>query len=85
MLGASLRLEAKPQKYPTGGKVVAWERGLLGKFSYGDFDSIILHRFQLIVPSSNLCKCQKTTTPVGEMVMGKSLVFPSKRQATYSS
>jgi len=45
MLGASLRLEAKPQKYPTGGNVVAWERGLLDKFSHGDFESIILHRF----------------------------------------
>ena len=44
-LGASLRAEAKPQKYPIGGKVIAWETGLLGKFSRGDFDSIILHRF----------------------------------------
>jgi hypothetical protein len=45
LLGADLRLEAKPQKYPTGGKVMAWETGLLGKFSHGDFDSIVLHRF----------------------------------------
>ena len=44
-LGASLRLEAKPQKYPVGGKVIAWETGLLVKFPRGDFDSIILHRF----------------------------------------
>jgi SAM-dependent methyltransferase len=44
-LAASLRLEAKPHKYPVGGKVIAWETGLLGKFSHGDFDSIILHRF----------------------------------------
>jgi len=45
VLGASLRLEAKPQKYPVGGTVIAWETGLLGKFSRGDFGSIILHRF----------------------------------------
>jgi len=45
VLGASLRVEAKPQKYPIGGTVIAWERGLLGKFSEGDFESIILHRF----------------------------------------
>jgi len=45
LFGARLRLEAKPQKYPIGGKVVAWERGLLRKFSHGDFGSIILHRF----------------------------------------
>lgn len=45
LFDASLRLEAKPQKYPIGGKVIAWKRGLLGKFSHGDFDSIILHRF----------------------------------------
>jgi hypothetical protein len=45
LFGADLRLEAKPQKYLTGGKVIAWETGLLGKFSHGDYDSIILHRF----------------------------------------
>jgi hypothetical protein len=45
LLGASLRVEAKPQKYPIGGTVIAWEKGLLGKFSEGDFESIILHRF----------------------------------------
>jgi hypothetical protein len=45
LFGASLRVEAKPQKYPVGGKVIAWEKGLLRKFSHGDFDSIILHRF----------------------------------------
>jgi len=45
LLGAGLRLEAKPQKYPIGGKVIAWETGLLRKFSHGDFDTIILHRF----------------------------------------
>jgi hypothetical protein len=45
LFGAGLRLEAKPQKYPIGRKVVAWERGLLRKFSHGDFGSIILHRF----------------------------------------
>ena len=42
---ARMRLEAKPQKYPVGGNVIAWETGSLGKFSHGDFDSIILHRF----------------------------------------
>jgi hypothetical protein len=45
LFGATLRLEAKPQKYPIGGKVIAWEIGLLGKFSHGDFESIVLHRF----------------------------------------
>jgi len=45
ILGACLRVEAKPQKYPVGGGVIAWERGLLSKFSDGDFDSIVLHRF----------------------------------------
>jgi hypothetical protein len=45
LFGASLRVEAKPHEYPVGGKVIAWETGLLGKFSHGDFDSIILHRF----------------------------------------
>jgi hypothetical protein len=45
LFGAALRMEAKSQKYPIGGKVIAWETGLLGKFSHGDFDSIILHRF----------------------------------------
>jgi len=44
-LGARLRVEAKPRKYATGGNVIAWESGLLGKFNPGDFDSIILHRF----------------------------------------
>jgi len=43
--GAALRLEAKPEKYPIGGKVIAWETGLLSKFSPGDFDSIVFHRF----------------------------------------
>ena len=43
--GADLRVEAKPQKYPIGGNVIAWETGLLGKFSHGDFESILLHRF----------------------------------------
>ena len=45
MLGAALRIEAKPQKYSTGGNVLPWEAGLLGKFKAGDFDSILLHRF----------------------------------------
>ena len=45
LFNARMRLEAKPQKYHIGGKVIAWETGLLGKFSHGDFDSIILHRF----------------------------------------
>ncbi len=45
VLGASLRVEAKPHKYPTGGSVLAWERGLLSRFREGEFDSIILHRF----------------------------------------
>jgi len=45
LFGAGLRVEAKPQKYPTGGKVIAWEKGMLRKFAQGDFDSIILHRF----------------------------------------
>lgn len=45
LFGAGLRVEAKPQKYPIGGKVVAWEKGMLGKFANGDFNSIILHRF----------------------------------------
>ena len=42
---ADLKLEAKPLKYAIGGNVLAWERGLLHKFSHGDFESIILHRF----------------------------------------
>jgi len=45
LFGAGLRLEAKPQKYPIGGGVVAWETGMLGIFANGYFDSIILHRF----------------------------------------
>jgi len=45
IFGAKLRLEAKPQKYPIGGEVIAWETGALAKFSNGDFDSILLHRF----------------------------------------
>jgi len=45
VLGASLRVEAKPHKYPTGGNVLAWERGLLSRFREGEFDSVILHRF----------------------------------------
>jgi len=45
VLGPDLRLEAKPQKYPIGGRVIAWEEGLLREFYHGDFDSIILHRF----------------------------------------
>ena len=45
LLGADLRVEAKPRKYPVGGNVIAWERGLLSKFSQGQFNSIILHRF----------------------------------------
>jgi hypothetical protein len=45
MLGAALRLEAKPQKYAVDGKVIAWERGLLSKFTHGEFDTIVLHRF----------------------------------------
>jgi hypothetical protein len=44
-LNAHLRMEAKPLKYPTGGNVIAWKRGLLETFSHGDFDSIVLHRF----------------------------------------
>jgi len=45
VLGETLRVEAKPHKYPTGGKVIAWERQLLDRFVKGDFDSILLHRF----------------------------------------
>ena len=44
-LGAALRVEAKPQKYLTGGNVIPWKAGLLRKFATGDFDSILLHRF----------------------------------------
>ena len=42
---AVLRVEAKPQKYPTGGNIIPWTTGLLDKFTTGDFDSILLHRF----------------------------------------
>ena len=45
ILGAVLRIEAKPGKYTTGGIVRPWETGLLAKFSVDDFDSVILHRF----------------------------------------
>ena len=45
LFSANLRVEAKPSKYPVGGNVIAWEKGLLRKFSGGDFDSIIFHRF----------------------------------------
>ena len=45
VLGETLRVEAKPHKYPTGSNVIAWERRLLGRFVKGDFDSILLHRF----------------------------------------
>jgi SAM-dependent methyltransferase len=45
MLGAALRVEAKPQKYPPGGNVIAWQTELLRKFPTGTFDSVILHRF----------------------------------------
>jgi len=45
LFGADLRLEAKPQKYPIGGKVIAWQTGMLRKLSHGDFDSIVFHRF----------------------------------------
>ena len=45
IFGAALRVEAKPQKYPPCGKVIAWETELLHKFATGTFDSIILHRF----------------------------------------
>jgi len=38
-------VEAKPQKYPPTGNVIAWEPKLLHKFATGAFDSIILHRF----------------------------------------
>jgi len=41
----ALRIEAKPNKYPTGNSPIAWERGLLAKFKEGDFRSIVLHRF----------------------------------------
>jgi hypothetical protein len=41
----AVRVEAKPAKYPTGANPIPWERGLLGKFSAGSFDSIVLHRF----------------------------------------
>jgi len=44
LFGANLRVEVKPTKYPVGGNVIAWEKGLLGKFSKGDFDSILFHR-----------------------------------------
>jgi len=45
MLGAAVRVEAKPQKYPPAGNVIAWETETLHKFATGTFDSIILHRF----------------------------------------
>jgi hypothetical protein len=41
----ALRVEAKPGKYPTGTNLLPWESGLLTKFSEGDFNSIVLHRF----------------------------------------
>lgn len=45
VLGESLRVEAKPHKYPTNENAIAWEKRLLSRFVEGDFDSIILHRF----------------------------------------
>ena len=45
ILGATLRVEAKPQEYPTGGNVIAWKTGLLNEFTDGVFHTIILHRF----------------------------------------
>jgi len=45
ILGAILRIEVKPGKYPTGGAVLRWEPGILENFYMGDFDSVILHRF----------------------------------------
>jgi len=45
VLGETLRAEAKPHKYPTGGNVMAWEKRLLDRYVKGHFDSILLHRF----------------------------------------
>jgi hypothetical protein len=45
LFGETLRAEAKPHKYPTGGSVIPWERQLLGGFAKGEFDSTVLHRF----------------------------------------
>jgi hypothetical protein len=45
VLGASIRVEAKPHKYPIGGNVLAWEKNLLDRFDEGEFNSIVLHRF----------------------------------------
>ena len=45
VLKDSLRVEAKPSKYPTGKNPIPWESGLLTRFNEGDFESIVLHRF----------------------------------------
>jgi hypothetical protein len=45
VLGATLRVEAKPHKYRAGENVIAWEERLLNRFAKGAFGSILLHRF----------------------------------------
>jgi len=67
-LGATLRVEAKPHKYPTGGNVIAWEERLLERFVKGDFDSILLHRFLYKPVKEYLADPAKVLTDVNRIL-----------------
>jgi len=86
LLGETLRIEAKPHKYPTGGKVIAWERRLLSRFVEGDFDSILLHRFlykpvkeYLADPAQVLTDVKRILPERGVLVVNSYLLDPSTK------
>ena len=84
MLGASLRVEAKPHKYPTGKNVVAWEKQLLSRFAEGDFNSIILHRFlykpvkEYVEDPNELLTEVKRILPEGGVVVVNSFLLDER-------
>lgn len=85
-LGESLRVEAKPHKYPTGGNVIAWERHLLGRFAEGDFDSVLLHRFlykpvkeYLADPTQVLTDVKRILPERGVLVVNSYLLDPTTK------
>jgi hypothetical protein len=86
MLGDTLRVEAKPHKYPTGGHVVPWETGLLTRFAESDFDSILLHRFlykpvkeYLADPAQVLTDVKRILSERGVLVVNSYLLDASTK------
>jgi hypothetical protein len=91
LLGADLRAEAKPEKYPIGGNVIAWKTGLLDTFCHADFDSIILHRFlykpvkEYIEEPLEILHEAKRILPAGGVLVVNSFLLSDKTKSFRSA